>query len=154
MSRFLKELDKYSDSLTLKELKEKVISDMNAEEEKNKLHFLSIQNEYRDVYLKRYTDTIYGETLEIIHIENIISSKRTENWELIYHFKGVRISFSQRDIYFKEINGNENYDYLTEYELKNIEKISVEDYDEYHSQYTDIYTRLNLLMNGYQKTDG
>lgn len=147
MGRFLKQLEKYDESLTLKELKETIYLENNIEKEKNIKLVQSIKNEYKDVYLKRYTDTVYGNTLEIIHIEEIIDFHYTENYDKIFNFKGSKLSFSQRDVYFREIEGDEIYHNLSEEELKTIDKLSIEEYNNYFVQYNHIYNMLKNLMN-------
>ncbi len=146
MRDIIRELNKYDDSLTVKELKIKIKNDSDLLKKNKKIHFKNIQNEFKNVYLKRHTENLFGAALELIYIQEITSYEYSDEYKLIYTFKGDKISFSSRDIYFKNIYGDNSYEKLSERELPKLEKITIEEYNEYLTKYNTISIMLNDLI--------
>lgn len=146
----IQKLKKYNGSMTVGELIEKLENEQKEDREAKERSIKRVKEKFKSVYLKR-TDNcpLFGETLEIYFIEDIVDTSITTNWELIYYIKGKKIQFSKRDISFRDISETMVSDTFSEKELNQMTRITKEEYDQYSNEYEQIKYMLKSLISGH-----
>jgi len=147
MSRLLDFIAKYDENLTIAELKKAIESDKRIAEEKEIDNLNQIKQEFANTYLK-FLDEGYvlGKTLNIYHIKEIVRTERCTDWSLVYYAKGSKTSFSEREAYSRAFKPNTTHDSFSEEELKEMTKITKQEYDEYVHQHATIKTMLSEIV--------
>jgi hypothetical protein len=147
MSRILDYIAKYDENLTIAQLKkaieaDKVIADQKEIDDVNK-----VKQEFANTYLK-FLDEEYvlGKTLKIYHIKEIVRTERCTDWSLVYYAKGSKITFSEREAYSRAFKPNTTHDSFSKEELREMTKITKQEYDEYVHQYSTIKTMLTNIV--------
>lgn len=147
MSRILDKLGEFDDTLTVGELKQKLKAQLEAVSKEESETVDKVKSDFKGVYLKFIDEeALYGRTLEVYYIEEIFGSERTDRWELIYHVKGTRIGFSQRDISIRILRERSTYDTFSEEDLRNMEVITKEQFDVYKFRHDMIDNQLTDLI--------
>ncbi len=148
--RLLEALKKYDPTLTLSELIATVEREHLEAIEKEELDFHKLAGEFKDVYLKRIDKkALFGETLEVYHIEKITNMARTSSWSKIYYIKGTRIAFAERDLYLREYTGESSDSSFSEEDLRDMEVITAKEYYQYLNEYEKIRYELKSLIKGH-----
>ena len=147
--RILEQLSKYDENLTLFKVKALILEEQQKEKQKEKNEFQEIKDKFNNTYLKIINnDRLFGKTVEIYQIEEIIRRERTTDWSFVYYFKGNKISFSKQDINFIKIKGNKTHWSFSKEELEQAEIITEYQYNLYLKQYQEIENKLyNILEN-------
>lgn len=146
MKRYIN-LEDFDSRLTVAELKVALAQEEEVKKLKEKKEIQSVNKEFSNVFLKTIEDCIlFGETLKVYHVEEIVDSSRTTEWNLIYFLKGTRVSFSKRDINKREMGGSDINDTKTEKELRSMTVISEEEYNKYLWHFEQISKQLNYLI--------
>jgi hypothetical protein len=147
MSRILEYLEKYDENLTVAKLKEAIQVAKAIEDQKEIDNLNQLKEEFANTYLKIIDEEhMFGKTLNVYHIEKITRTERTTDWSLYYHVKGSKISFSERDTYCRTLNPKKDSFGFSEEELKEMTKITQQEYDEYMHQYSRIKTMLTEII--------
>jgi hypothetical protein len=147
MSRILEYLEKYDENLTIAKLKEAIQVAKAVEDQKEKDDLNQLKQEFANTYLKIVDEEhMFGKTLNVYHIEKITRTERTTDWSLYYHVKGTKISFSEGDAYCRTLNPKKDSFGFSEEELKEMTKITEQEYDEYMHQYSRIKTMLTEIV--------
>ncbi len=143
MRRVNIEILKENANLTVGELLTKLEEEQNAIQQKEDKEYEELKSKYNNVYLKGITNSIiFGKTLEVINITEIVSRERTTDWNYIYKFNGNKISFSKRDINKRTINDHLDIEKLNTYEI-----ITEEEYNVYVDKYKQLSKELEVLIN-------
>lgn len=147
MSRILDYISKYDENLTIAQLKKAIESDKRIADQKEIDDFNEIKQEFANTYLK-FLDEEYvlGKTLKIYHIKEIVRTERCTDWSLVYYARGSKTSFSEREAYSRVFKPNTTYDSFSEEELREMTKITKQEYDEYMHQYSTIKTMLTEIV--------
>lgn len=147
--RIIEQLSKYDDNLTLSKVKTLILEEQQKEKQKEEDEFQEIKDKFNNTYLKVIdNDGLFGKTVKIYQIQEIIRRERTTDWNFIYYFKGNKISFSKRDINFIKIKGNTTHWSFSKQELEDAEIINNSQYNLYLNQYQEIENNLkNILEN-------
>ena len=147
MSRILDYIAKYDENLTIAQLKKAIESDKRIADQKEIDDFNEIKQEFANTYLK-FLDEEYvlGKTLKIYHIKEIVRTERCTDWSLVYYARGSKTSFSEREAYSRVFKPNTTHDSFSEEELREMTKITKQEYDEYMHQYSTIKTMLTEIV--------
>lgn len=145
--RIIEQLNQYDENLTLFKVKALILEKEQKERQKEEREFEYLQNKFKNTYIKIIDNhSLFGRTVEIYHIEEIIRKERTQDWNFIYYFKGTKISFSKRDINFVKIKGNTTHWSFSKEELEQTQIIDKHQYKSYLKQYEDINDKLNQIL--------
>jgi hypothetical protein len=147
--RIIEQLSKYDENLTLNKVKALILEEQQKENQKEENEFQEIKNKFNNTYLKIINnDGLFGKTVEIYQIEEIIRRERTTDWTFVYYFKGNKISFSKQNINFINIKGNKTHWSFSKEELEKAENIIELEYNLYLKQYQKLEDELkNILEN-------
>jgi hypothetical protein len=147
MSRILDYIAKYDENLTIAQLKKAIEADKVIEKEKEKEEIDRVKKTFYNIYLKETEDCrLFGKTLNVYHIVEIVDSGRCEDWSLFYHVAGTKISFSKNDIRHRRFNPERVDDTFSEKDLISMTQITKEEFNSYEKQYIEISTILNSLI--------
>lgn len=147
MSRILEAIAKYDENLTIAQLREAIENERRIEDQKELADLNQMKEEFANTYLKVLDkESIFGKTLNVYHIEKIVRTERCSDWSLIYHVKGYKLSFSEREAYGRAFKPKTTYDSFSKEELREMTKITQEEYDEYIHQYSRIKTMLTEIV--------
>jgi hypothetical protein len=147
MSRVLEIIAKYDQNLTIAQLREAIENDRRIAEQKEVDDFNQIKEEFVDTYLKVIDkEHMFGKTLNVYHIEEITRTERCTDWSLVYYAKGSKLSFSERDIFYRTFKPNTTHNSFSKEDLKEMTKITKEEYDEYMNQYSVITAMLTEIV--------
>ena len=147
MSRILEYLEKYDENLTIAKLKEAIQVAKAVEDQKKKDDLNQLKQEFANTYLKIIDEEhMFGKTLNVYHIKDITRTERCTDWSLVYYAKGSKLSFSERDIFYRTFKPNTTYDSFSKDDLKEMTKITKEEYDEYMKQYSVITAMLTEIV--------
>jgi hypothetical protein len=147
MSRILEYLEKYDENLTVAQLKEAIQIAKDVEDQKEIDNLNQIKQEFANTYLKVIDEEhMFGKTLNIYHIKEIVRTERCTDWSLVYYAKGNKISFSEREAYSRAFKPNTTHDSFSEEELRAMTKITEQEYNEYVHQYSRIKTMLSEIV--------
>jgi hypothetical protein len=147
MSRILDYIAKYDENLTIAQLKKAIEADKAIEKEKEKEEIDRVKKTFYNIYLKETEDCrLFGKTLNVYHIVEIVDSGRCEDWSLFYHVAGTKISFSKNDIRHRRFNPERVDDTFSEKDLTSMTQITKEEFNSYEKQYIEISTILNSLI--------
>ena len=106
-----------------------------------------LKQEFANTYLKIVDEEhIFGKTLNIYHIKEITSTERCTDWSLIYHVKGTKLVFSERDSYCRTLNPNKDRLGFYEEELKEMIKITKDEFKEYMNKHSVIKSMLTEIL--------
>lgn len=124
------EYDLYSD-ITLRELQSQFISDIKKVDEKEAKADEKLKNEFKDVYIKKYSDdSPFGKELEVFHIKSIEFETYCTDYKKHYKINGTRISFNGINGNVRELSSNA-HDLMSAKELRACTVINRKDYDLY-----------------------
>jgi hypothetical protein len=147
MSRILDLIAKYDENLTIAQLKKAIESDKRIADQKEIDDLNQIKEEFANTYLKFLDEErMFGKTLNIYHIKEIVRTERCSDWSLVYYAKGSKISFSEREAYSRAFKPNTTHDSFSKEELREMTKITEQEYDEYVHQYSTIKTMLTDIV--------
>jgi hypothetical protein len=147
MSRILEIIAKYDQNLTIAQLREAIENDRRIAEQKEVDDFNQIKEEFANTYLKFLDeDSMFGKTLNVYFIEKIVRTERCSDWSLIYHVKGYKLSFSERETYGRAFKPKTTFDSFSKDDLKEMTKITKEEYDEYMKQHSVITAMLTEIV--------
>lgn len=147
MNRILNYIAKYDENLTIAQFKEAIERDEISAKQKETEEIDKTRERFKNMYLKRvHNCNLFGETLEVYHIEEITGHTMCDDFTLSYFAKGSKISFSPRDINFRKLKYGDTYDTFSALELRKMTIISREEFDEYNWIYNDISRRLTDLI--------
>ena len=147
MSRILEIIAKYDQNLTIAQLREAIENDRRIADQKEVDDLNQIKEEFANTYLKFLDeDSMFGKTLNVYLIEKIVRTERCSDWSLIYHVKGYKLSFSERETYGRAFKPKTTYDSFSKEQLREMTKITQEEYDEYMHQYSRIKTMLTEIV--------
>jgi len=147
MSRILEYLEKYDENLTVAQLKEAIQIAKAVETQKEKDDLNQLKEEFANTYLKVIDkEHMFGKTLNVYHIKEIVRTERCSDWSLVYYAKGSKISFSEREAYSRAFKPNTTQDSFSKEELREMTKITKQEYDEYVHQYSTIKTMLTDIV--------
>ena len=147
MSRILEVIAKYDESLTIAELKKAIEADKRIADQKEIDDLNQIKEEFSNTYLKVIDEErMFGKTLNVYHIKEIVRTERCSDWSLVYYAKGSKISFSEREAYSRAFKPNTTHDSFSEEDLRAMTKITEQEYDEYVHQYSRIKTMLTEIV--------
>ena len=100
------------------------------------------------IYLKRIYDCdLFGEILQVFHIEEIVDTGKDTSYETFYYFKGSKISFEYNGINFQEIDGDDVYHSFSEEDLRQMTPLTKEEYEYYKSKFESIREQLKNINN-------
>lgn len=146
MSRLLKMLEQFDDNVTVGQVISKLREDEISAKQKETEEIDKVKKDFKDVYLKRVYDCdLFGETLKVYHIEEIIGHTMYEDYTLGYFVSGSKISFSLRDINFRKFKENTS-DTFSEEELRGMTKITEKDFEDYIFKYKEIKSKLAKII--------
>ena len=98
MSRILEVIAKYDENLTIAQLKKAIESDKRIADQKEIDDLNQLKQEFANSYLKIVDEErMFGKTLNVYHIKEIVRTERCSDWSLVYYAKGSKISFSERN---------------------------------------------------------
>jgi hypothetical protein len=147
MSRILEIIAKYDENLTIAQLKQAIELDKRIADQKEIDDLNQLKEEFANTYLKIIDEeNMFGKTLNVYHIKEIVRTERCTDWSLVYYVKGSKISFSEREAYSRAFKPNTTHDSFSEEELKEMTKITEQEYDEYMHQYSRIKTMLTEII--------
>lgn len=147
MSRILDYIAKYDENLTIAQFKKAIEADKRIADQKEIDDLNQIKQEFANTYLKIIdSESMFGKTLNIYHIEKIVRTERCSDWSLYYYVKGNKLSFSERDTYCRTLNPKKDRFGFSEEELRDMTKITEQEYDEYMHQYSRIKTMLTEIV--------
>lgn len=147
MSRLLKMLEQFDDNVTVGQVISKLKQDEISAKQKETEEIDKVEKDFKDVHLKRIYDCdLFGETLQVFHILEIVDTGKDTNYETFYSFKGSKISFEYNGINFQEIDGDNVYHSFSEKQLREMKVISKEEYNAYNNHYSYIKTKLTDLI--------
>lgn len=147
MSRILDFIAKYDENLTIAQLKKSIEADKRIADQKEIDDLNQIKEQFNNTYLKSIEeDTLFGKVLSIFYIEKIVSTEKCTDWSLVYHVKGNKTTFSEREIWSREFKYESTYDTFSKKELEEMTKITEQEYDEYMYQYSRIKTMLTEIV--------
>ena len=147
MSRILDYIAKYDENLTIAQFKKAIESEKRIADQKEVDDLNQLKEEFANTYLKIIDEEhLFGKTLNVYHIEKIARTERCTDWSLYYHVKGNKISFSERDTYCRTLNPKKDTFGFSEQELKEMTKITEQEYDEYMHQCSRIKTMLTEII--------
>ena len=147
MSRVLDYISKYDENLTIAQLKKAIEADKAIEKEKEKEEIDRVKKTFYNIYLKETEDCrLFGKTLNVYHITEVVNSGRCEDWSLFYHVAGTKITFSKNDIRHRRFNPERVDDTFSEKDLISMTQITKEEFNSYEKQYIEISTILNSLI--------
>jgi hypothetical protein len=148
MRGILDYLEKYNDNITIAQLKEAIGVAMMEEKEREREEVARVKKTFHNIYLKETKDcTIFGKTLNIYHIIEIVNSGRCEDWSLFYHVAGTEMSFTKTDIRYRRFDQERVDDTFSEKDLISMTQITKEEFNSYEKQYIEISTILNSLID-------
>lgn len=146
MSRLLKMLEQFDDNVTVGQAISKLKQDEISAQQKETEEIDKVKKDFKNVYLKRIYDCdLFGETLQVFHIEEIIGHTMCEDFSLSYFVKGSKMSFSPQDINFRKLQENTT-DTFSEEELRQMTKITVYEYKKYKAKYNGLTNELKNLI--------
>jgi hypothetical protein len=147
MSRILDFIAKYDENLTIAQLKKAIEADKVIADQKEIDDLNQIKEEFANTYLKVIDEErMFGKTLNVYHIKEIVRTERCSDWSLVYYAKGSKISFSEREAYSRAFKPNTTHDSFSKEELREMTKITKQEYDEYVHQYSTIKTMLTDIV--------
>lgn len=147
MSRILDFIAKYDEKLTIAQLREAIEADKVIADKKEADDFNQMKEQFNRTYLKSIEeDTLFGKILSIFYIEKIVSTERCTDWTRIYHVKGDKITFSEREIWSRELKHESTYDTFSKKELEEMTKITEQEYDGYKRQYEEVKAVLTDIV--------
>lgn len=147
MSRILEAIAKYDENLTIAQLKKAIEANKRIADQKEIDDLNQIKEEFANTYLKIIdSESMFGKTLNIYHIEKIVRTERCSDWSLYYYVKGSKLSFSERDTYCRTLNPKKDRFGFSKEELREMTKITKQEYDEYMHQYSTIKTMLTEII--------
>jgi hypothetical protein len=147
MSRILEIIAKYDQNLTIAQLREAIENDRRIAEQKEVDDFNQIKKEFANTYLKVIDkERLFGKTLNVYHIKEVTRTERCTDWSLVYYVKGSKLSFSERDIFYRTFKPDTTHDSFSKDDLKEMTKITKEEYDEYMKQYSVITAMLTEIV--------
>ena len=147
MRGILDYLEKYNDNITIAQLKQAIEVAKTVEKEKEKEEIARVKKNFYNTYLMEIEDCkLFGKTLNVYHIIEIIDSGRCEDWSLFYHVAGTKISFSKSDIRHRRFDQERVDDTFSEKDLTSMNRITKEEFNSYEKQYIEISTILNSLI--------
>lgn len=148
MNRLIQQLEKYDDNLTLSRLKELILEEDEKANSKETEKIKYIKDNFENTYLKELdTEYFLGTTLNVYKLTNFVKSEKTTEWELIYSFEGNIISFNKHSLGYRAINTNRCGDEFSEKQLREMVKITKEEFDEYKIEYDTLNGKLEELLN-------
>ena len=101
MSRILKYISKYDETLTIAQLKKAIELEQISAKQKETEKINTIKNDFSNTYLKELDEhSLFGKTLNIYCLKDYVRSERTTDWNLVYYFEGAKISFSKRIFHY------------------------------------------------------
>ena len=147
MSRLLDKLKEYDESYTVADLIKELEEDENSAKEKEKQEIEKVKSEFENTYLK-YLDkkSLYGIELIIVELKNFVRKERTTDWSLTYYFEGSEMSFSKRSFYYNTFNPKNCSNSFSAEKLREMKKITKEEYEEYRKAYLNLETDLIHLI--------
>ena len=99
------------------------------------------------MYLKEIDeDSIFGRTLNVYHLKDLVREKKNDRWEFIYYFEVNIISFSKRDLNRRDFNPDRCGDSFSEKDLRQMKAITKEEYNKYGWEYEQIIKKLQHLI--------
>ena len=132
---------------SIAQLKKAIEADKRIADQKEIDDFNEIKQEFANTYLKGIdAERMFGKTLNVYHIKEIVRTERCSDWSLVYHAKGSKISFSERDLFCRAFKPNTTHDSFSKEELREMTKITKQEYDEYMHQYSTIKTMLTEIV--------
>ena len=147
MSKILDYISKYSENLTIAQLKEAIELEQISAKQKEIEEINTIKQDFSNIYLKELDTTdIFGKTLNIYYLKDYVRSERTTDWNLVYNFEGSKISFSERFINKRDFNPKDCNNSFSEEDLRGMTVITLEEYNQYNWQYNEISKKLNDLI--------
>jgi hypothetical protein len=147
MNRILNLIAKYDENLTIAQFKKAIEADKRIADQKEIDDLNQLKEEFANTYLKIIDEEhMFGKTLNVYHIEKITRTERSTDWSLYYHVKGTKVSFSERDTYCRALNSKKDSFGFSEEELREMTKITEQEYDEYVHQYATIKTMLTEIV--------
>ena len=146
--RILDKLKTYDSSMTVDEVIKDIETKQINFEKLDEEMFTKLKDDFNDSYLVRTNnERLFGKTLEVYYIEKIIGKERTTDWEWIYRFIGRRISFSVRDLVIVDITEKDSFgSKFNITELREMKKITKEEFDTYVGKYKSITNELKELL--------
>lgn len=147
MSIILKKLKEYDNSVTVGQLICKLEQEEISAKQKETEEIEKVKKDFKDVYLKRIFDCdLFGDTLQIFHIEEITNTSKTTQYKTIYYFKGSRLSFDKTGTNKIEIFGNDSYHTFSFEDLNDMVVIGKKEYVDYIQHHEQITESLNSLI--------
>ncbi len=148
MSRVLEYyINKYDEDLTIAQLKKVIEQDEISAKQIETEKINKVKEDFKDVYLKRIYDCdLFGETLEVYHIEEIVDTGKNTDYKTFYYYKGTKLSFEYRGINFQEIGGETVYQSFSEDDLRQMTPLTKEEYEYYKSKFESIREQLKNII--------
>jgi len=134
------------DNLTVAELKEQFKTDIDIYDKKVSDAEELVKNEFKDVYLKKYSDkSIFGKELEVFHVKSIEYECYDTDYVKNYKIDGTRISFNGINTNIRELSANAS-DLMSEKELRACIVITKEHYDAYMDSCIEIKNMFEKIV--------
>jgi len=147
MSRLLKMLEEFDDNVTVGQVIKKIKGDLAENTKEEESTFQRIQKEYKNSYLKFLdADALFGRTLSVYHIEEVIFRERDTDWSMHYTVKGKKIEFTNREVFELNMNGTDIHHSFSEMQLKEMTKITEKDFKDYVFEYDRIKDKLAKII--------
>lgn len=146
MSRILKELEKYEETVTVGQLIEKIKKEQELEKQVEVDEEIQVLFEFENTYLKVLEeDCLFGKELNIIELKNFIRKERTEDWEFVYYFEGSKMSVSNKSLFHNSFNPERCSNSFSLEDLEGMTKITEEEYLKYKWEFENIKKQLEKL---------
>lgn len=140
MERLLHKLNQYPDNLTIAELKAQLdLESRKLELEEEKI-VTSVKEKVEGKYFKFNDESIFGESLEVIYVDKVVSYERTSDWDLLYKIEGTNISFESRHLFYIERESS-----YTEERFDSMVEITEIEYKTYYDKYLELHGILTNL---------
>lgn len=147
MSKLLKMLEQFDDNVTVGQVIKKIREDRKEKDLEEEYIFDALKEEYNDSYLKVVEEGgLFGRTLSVYHIEEIISKERTTDWELYYTARVKRLQFTSTEVFDANMDGDDVYFSFSEVDLRAMTKITEEDFEDYIFKCNEIKGKLAKII--------
>ena len=146
MNRKLDFLAKYDEDLTIAQLKQAVIEDEKKATEKEQQEIQEVKKEFENTYVK-YIDEheLFHNTLNVVHFKDFDRKDLNEDYTPVYTIEAEVLCFSKRDFYKKKIRKGWCDGSFSVEELKNMTKITKEEYEQYLDKYNKLTEELKEI---------
>jgi hypothetical protein len=155
MSRVLKQLREYDNSVTVGELIQKLEQEEQLSVEKELKEEENIKAKFENKYFKHLDEQyLFGVELQVYKFKNLVRKETNTGWVFIYYFNGSELSFSEREAFMRDFDPDRSGNSFSAEDLKEMVEITEEDYNQYLEKYKLISNELKEIVNGKKNSTG